>query len=148
MFGLFRRKWLEMSFGDLADKIAILQVKLNRLPYLDSRIPQITEQYLYLRRAFIEYADTILEDVDNNRLCDLLLKLYDNAHAQWDFEDAMSKIGDNVPIPERLEAMKGSYYHNRHRALLKKEIDEMFGEKYKEVKHYSGMTQNEGKYKL
>jgi hypothetical protein len=145
---IWRRKWLEMTFGELVDKIAIIQVKIDRLPVGDPRIETLKEQYLYLVDSLGDYAELILTPDQKIRLSCLLRDLYYNAYAQWDFEDAMSRIGDDVPIPDRLEAMKGSYYHNRKRALLKKEVDEMFNEKYKEVKQYSGMTQNEGKYKL
>lgn len=145
---LFRRKWLEMTFGELVDKIAILQVKMARLPMDDPRIPVIREQQEYLCDGLHDYIESKFSIERQHQLHNLLVALYSNAYAQWDFEDAMSRIGDDVPVEERLAAMKGSYLFNRKRAILKKEVDELFGEKWYEVKQYSGMTQNKGEYKI
>lgn len=146
---LFRRKWLEMSFGELLDKIAILRVKSRRISMDDPRMPDIRNQLFYLCDALDDYIEGQKWSIDKHmRISNLLKALYENANTQWDFEDKMSRIGDDVPVEERLEAMKGSYYYNRKRALLKKEVDELFNSKWKEVKQYSGMTENEGKYKL
>lgn len=127
-----RRPIMEMTFGELIDKRTIFMVKANRGIAMNQHIEQVRKIDDWL----VPYMERHYGDNDEyfiRRIFTLMSLLYDCNNAQFDFEDKVLELGGK----EGLEAAKQSREHNQRRAALKKEIDELFGEKYLEVKKYS-----------
>ena len=138
-----RRKWMELSWGELFDKISILQVKMNRMDTTTAldldKMLHIKNQYYYLTKRLSHYMNYNMSLIDANKAAALMERLFNNNYQQWDYENAMSLTGDEVPVSIRLEAMKNSYTQNRKRAIIKGEIDKLFKSRWMEVKQYAGM---------
>ncbi len=127
-----RRRVMEMTFGELLDKRSIFAVKADRGIAPDQHWEQIKriDAWLmpYVRRNF---------DPDTRaRIVVLMGLLFDCNNTQFDFEDQVFELGGE----EGLQAAKNSRKYNQRRAALKKEIDEIFGEKYLEVKKYAKLN--------
>ena len=146
IYKIFRRKWAELSWGELFDKIAILRVKRERLGQQViygtddfNEFQGIRGQYSYLNAKLRRYIFHNLTRKETNYAYDLLEALYQNNYTQWDYENAMSLTGGSVSVEDKLEAMKNSYTQNRKRAIIKRQIDKLLGSKWLEVKKYDGM---------
>lgn len=130
-----RRPWMELSFGELVDKRAILRVKLNRIPTerkADLRMIEQQIKYIdkYLFPAILYYIDKDMRD----HLLDLMHELESNHYLQWDYED---QVFSATNVEDGINAAKNSRTLNTVRAKIKREIDLLFGEKFLEVKDYA-----------
>ena len=135
---MFRQKWREISMGELADKISILMVKLDKLPsdYPNKYMVYCQERYLYPK--FYNYCQKQLSKDNFNKVFTLMSSLIKNNGIQWDIEDQVIKLDGEAG----LQAAKKSREYNLKRAEIKREIDVIFGEKYLEIKKYASTKQS------
>jgi len=131
---MFRLKWKEMTMGEATDKLTILEVKYAKLGGPESIKEQIVEMTIGIENYIEGIFVTRLSDYEQAKYWSLKEQLYKNNYAQWDWED---KVLSSTEAGPGLHAAKMSRRHNARRALIKKEIDVIFKEKYLEIKKYA-----------
>lgn len=134
-WGIFRNQWKEMSMGEFIDKLAIIKVKTKKI----GGGPLERQAYEMEKRLQLYILDH-LNDFDADYVNKWYAGLYHNHLKQWDYEDGVMAATDPVI---GIEFAKKSREANLWRAILKKQIDETFGEKYLEVKKYAKLKELE-----
>jgi hypothetical protein len=122
---------IPVSPGELLDKLAILEIKLERID--DSA-----------KRAYIEREHALLSQVwqqagiDEESVAEFRLALRRVNEALWDIEDAIrghesrSEFDDDF-----IQLARSVYIRNDERAAIKKRINEALGSDIREEKSYS-----------
>ncbi len=122
---------VEISVGELLDKITILEIKSERITD-PTKLANITTELETLRRT---WETSPLADLD---LGDLSSRLKAVNEALWDIEDgiraleAAQSFGD-----EFIELARAVYHRNDERAALKREINRLAGSRLVEEKSYT-----------
>lgn len=120
---------IEVSIGEIADKLSILQIKKENITD-ESKLENVNKEYDYLRQ--IVFSDLNIDhDEDYMRLVEVNRKL-------WKIEDDIrdkerSKEFDN----DFIELARSVYFTNDVRAEIKKDINVKYGSLFVEEKSYS-----------
>ena len=122
---------VEVSVGELLDKISILEIKKEKIKDSDKLI-FINDEYLVLTKQLDE----------NIILKDELKKLYEELKAinakLWDIEDKKRMCEKNSDFGEKfVKLSRDVHFLNDERAKIKLLINEQSGSKIKEVKQYT-----------
>ena len=122
---------VEVSVGELLDKISILEIKKEKIKNSDSLI-FINDEYLVLKKQLDE----------NITLNDQLKKLYEELKAinakLWDIEDNKRMCEKNKDFGENfIKLSRDIHFLNDKRAKIKLEINNHTGSKIKEIKEYT-----------
>ena len=120
---------VEVSIGELVDKVSILSIKLRKIKNAD-KLENIQKEYDLLVKAMAGVGIEVTSE-EFSRLEDINLKL-------WDIEDQIrlkevSKSFDK----EFIELARSVYFINDDRAAVKKEINLKFGSDLVEEKEYA-----------
>ena len=121
---------IEVSVGELLDKISILEIKKERIKDTD-KLKFINDEYLILKKQLDE----------NITLSDQLKKLYEELKAintkLWDIEDGKRTAEKNKDFGKNfIELARNVYKFNDERAKIKLKINEKLGSSIKEVKSH------------
>ena len=122
---------IPISWGELFDKITILQIKLDNLKDKNA-----------LKNVKIEY-DELLKIYDNSFLEDqnakrLLTDLKNINKSLWDIEDNIRDKERNRAFDEEfIDLARRVYITNDERSRIKRNINETFGSEFIEEKSYS-----------
>ncbi len=122
---------VEISVGELLDKITILEIKSERIKD-PSKLANIKTELETLRRT---WQDSTAGTLD---LGDLTERLKAVNEALWDIEDgirsleAAQSFGD-----EFIELARSVYHRNDERAAIKREINLLAGSRLVEEKSYT-----------
>jgi len=119
---------VEISFGELVDKVSILSIKLRKVRD-NNKLQNIQKEYDILVKSMEEAGITVASD-EFKRLEEINLKL-------WDIEDQIrlkevSKSFDQAFI----DLARSVYFTNDDRAAVKKEINLKYGSDLIEEKEY------------
>lgn len=120
---------IPISWGELIDKITILEIKTERLPTPEARTNAETE--LHLLR---EIAGAALDSSEAGRLAARLKALNENL---WEIEDRIrdhERAGDFGA--NFVELARAVYRHNDERGRVKREINLTLGSSLIEEKSY------------
>ena len=122
---------VEVSVGELLDKISILEIKKEKIKDSDSLI-FINDEYLVLTKQLDE----------NIILKDDLKKLYEELKAinakLWDIEDNKRMCEKNSDFGENfIKLSRDVHFLNDDRAKIKLAINNKTGSKIKEIKQYT-----------
>ena len=122
---------VEVSIGELLDKISILEIKKEKIKDSDSLI-FINDEYLVLTKQLDE----------NITLNDQLKKLYEELKAinakLWDIEDNKRMCEKNSDFGENfIKLSRDVHFLNDDRAKIKLAINNKTGSKIKEIKQYT-----------
>ncbi len=122
---------VEVSVGELLDKISILEIKKEKIKDSDSLI-FINDEYLVLTKQLDE----------NIILNDQLKKLYEELKAinakLWDIEDNKRMCEKNSNFGENfIKLSRDVHFLNDDRAKIKLAINNITGSKIKEIKQYT-----------
>ena len=122
---------VEVSVGELLDKISILEIKKEKIKDSDKLI-FINNEYLVLRKQLDE----------NIALNDELKKLYEELKAinakLWDIEDNKRMCEKNSDFGENfIKLSRDVHFLNDDRAKIKLAINNKTGSRIKEIKQYS-----------
>ncbi len=122
---------VEVSVGELLDKISILEIKKERVRDSDKLI-FINDEYLVLTKQLD----------DNIALNDELKKLYEELKAinakLWDIEDNKRMCEKNSDFGENfIKLSRDVHFLNDDRAKIKLAINNKTGSKIKEIKQYT-----------
>ena len=122
---------VEVSVGELLDKISILEIKKEKSKDTD-KLKFINDEYLILKKQLDE----------NITLSDQLKKLYEELKAintkLWDIEDNKSMCEKNTAFGDNfIKLSRDVHFLNDDRAKIKLEINNQTGSKIKEIKQYT-----------
>ena len=117
---------IEVSIGEILDKISILEIKKNKIKDND-KLKNINNEFNTLVESYPTYIDQF-EYKDLLNINSLL----------WDIEDRLRLKEKNKKFDEEFIALSRSVYKtNDERAKVKLKINEVLGSNIKEVKsHY------------
>jgi hypothetical protein len=120
---------VEISNGELLDKISILQIKLERISD-ESKLKNIQVEYTELT----DIGANLLED---DQIQTLYMKLKAVNQALWDIEDEIRiKEKEKIFDKEFVDLARSVYITNDKRADIKKEINLLSGSYLIEEKSY------------
>ena len=122
---------VEVSVGELLDKISILEIKKEKIKDSDNLI-FINDEYLVLTKQLDK----------NIALKDELKKLYEELKAinakLWDIEDNKRMCEKNSDFGENfIKLSRDVHFLNDDRAKIKLAINNKTGSKIKEIKQYT-----------
>ena len=122
---------IEVSIGELLDKISILEIKKNKIKNAE-KLKFINDEYLILNNQLKQ--NVIMNDKLNtlyNKLKEINLKL-------WDIEDDKRKCEKNSDFGENfIKLSRDVHFLNDDRAKIKLAINNKTGSKIKEIKQYT-----------
>lgn len=125
---------VEVSFGELVDKITILEIKLDRIEDEQKRSNIMTEYELLIE----VYKDLCALIACPQELADLHVILRKVNEQLWDVEDRIrDKERARVFDAEFVTLARLVYITNDERSHLKREINELLGSRIIEEKSYN-----------
>jgi len=120
-----------ISWGELFDKITILQIKLEKI---DSKkaLKNIKKEYDELNLIF-------LDNFSINKVAkEFMIELKFINQKLWDIEDLIREKEKNNSFDKYfIELARKVYFTNDDRSLIKRKINECFGSEFIEEKLYS-----------
>ncbi|MGD9600190.1 MAG: DUF6165 family protein [Gammaproteobacteria bacterium] len=123
---------IEVSYGELVDKITILEIKSERIPD-PAKLANVRRELAALRDAWEAIEPGAARDDVSAARAELR-----RVNAQlWDIEDAIRDHERSGTFDARfIELARSVYVTNDHRARLKKRIDTLLGSRFSEEKSY------------
>ena len=119
---------IEVSLGELVDKVSILAIKLRKIRD-DEKLKNIRKEFDQLYQAMIVSGITDASE-EYRRLEDINLKL-------WEIEDRIRiKEAAGAFDDEFIALARSVYYTNDERAAVKREINIRYGSELVEEKEY------------
>ncbi len=119
---------IEISMGELVDKVSILTIKLEKIKNPD-KLKNIKKEYNLLYESMHKIGIT-KESEDFINLVNVNLKL-------WDIEDKIRiKEANKEFDDEFIQLARSVYFENDKRAEIKKQINLTFGSELIEEKEY------------
>ena len=122
---------VEVSIGELLDKISILEIKKNNIKDLD-KIKFINDEYVILKNEF-EKNVQIDDKIEN------LFKSLKEINAKlWNIENEKRLCEKNLDFGEKfIKTSRDIHFLNDERGKIKLEINNHTGSKIKEIKEYT-----------
>lgn len=120
---------IEVSVGEIVDKLSILQIKTEKITDND-KLKNVTKEYLYLHEIVFSKLNISYDDQ--------YLKLLEVNRELWDIEDKIrDKERDKKFDSEFIELARSVYFTNDKRAEIKKEINLKYVSTFVEEKSYN-----------
>jgi len=120
---------IEVSNGELLDKLSILEIKLSRIPD-PLKKKNISKEFRILQEA----AGSVLPSVQS-----LYVDLLNINTRLWNIEDRIRELESGQQFDaEFVETARSVYHLNDERARIKTEIDVITGSELREEKSYHG----------
>ena len=127
---------VEISFGELLDKISILEIKKEKIKDLD-KLKFINDD-LNLLKTQLHKVVKPRSFQGENKLFKLFLSLKETNNKLWVIEDDKRLCEKNVDFGEKfIQLSRDVHFLNDKRAKIKLEINVLAGSKVKEVKQYT-----------
>ena len=122
---------VEVSVGELLDKISILEIKKEKISDLES-LKIINTEYLILK-------EQLKKNIKTNPEIDLLFDSLKEINSKlWLIEDNKRMCEKNSDFGEKfIKLSRDVHFLNDKRAKIKLEINNHTGSKIKEVKQYT-----------
>ena len=122
---------VEVSVGELLDKISILEIKLDKIKD-NEKLKFIKDEYNILKKEFEENV------IKNKKIDELFKSLKDINLKLWIIEDDKRMCEKNLEFGENfIKLSRDVHFLNDERAKLKLEINNVSGSKLKEIKEYT-----------
>ena len=122
---------VEISAGELLDKISILEIKLSKIKDKKS-ILEINKEYESLK----EVKNTNIKSTQN--LEDLAYQLKEINLRLWNIEDHKRKCEKDKDFSQTfINLAREVYLNNDKRAKIKSEINKILDSNIREIKHYT-----------
>lgn len=126
---------IQISAGELVDKITILQLKTEfisdetKLEIINNELKQLYKEFEKIQGDFPK----LLKKINTFKK-----ELYKINHKLWHTENTLRLFESKKEFhDEFIEAARMVYKYNDKRAKLKNEVNELLGSKISEVKSYS-----------
>ena len=122
---------VEVSVGELLDKISILEIKQDKIKDID-KLKFIKEEYSILN-------DQLNKNVKSDEKLDNLFSSLKEINAKlWVIEDEKRKCEKDQNFTEKfIKISRDVHFLNDNRAKIKLEINNYTGSKIKEIKEYT-----------
>tara|TARA_Y100001970_G_scaffold73684_1_gene93499 strand:- start:3410 stop:3799 length:390 start_codon:yes stop_codon:yes gene_type:complete len=122
---------IEVSIGELLDKISILEIKKEKIKDIDN-LKFINDEYLVLKKQ-------LEKNISLNQEIEILYgKLKAINEKLWDIEDNKRMCEKNSDFGENfIKLSRDVHFLNDDRAKIKLEINNKTGSKIKEIKQYT-----------
>ena len=136
---------IEASFGELADKIAILQIKSVRIAD-SAKLVNVREELQSLAASFENAVQPIVgTSSKRNELDQLVAQLKIVNETLWQVEDEIRDCERAKDFgPRFIELARTVYRQNDHRAVLKRQINDLLGSRIVEEKSYQNYDSEPG----
>ena len=122
---------VEVSVGELLDKISILEIKLEKIKDLE-KLKYIKDEYDILKNQLSENIK------DFKEIQNLYVSLKEINSKLWVIEDDKRLCEKNSDFGEKfIKLSRDVHFLNDERAKLKLEINNKTGSKIKEIKEYT-----------
>ena len=119
-----------ISWGELFDKITILQIKLEKLTSTDA-LENVELEFKQLRSIFIKYFP---ESTEAKQLEEELKQINQQL---WDIEDKIRDKERNRSFDDEfIQLARSVYIINDERSRIKRKINDVFGSEFLEEKSY------------
>ena len=123
---------VEVSVGELLDKLSILEIKKIRIKD-PSKLNFINEEYDILKNQFEKNVKI------DDKLNDLFMELKDINNKLWDIENEKRLCEKNSDFGDVfIKTSRDIHFLNDKRGNIKLEINNHTGSKIKEIKEYTG----------
>ena len=122
---------VEVSIGELLDKISILEIKKEKIKDID-KLKFISEEHSILK-------DQLDENVKSDQKLDRLFKLLKDINTKlWVIEDDKRQCEKEKNFSEKfIKLSRDVHFLNDDRASIKLKINNYTGSKIKEIKEYT-----------
>ncbi len=128
---------VEVSVGELLDKITILEIKSERITD-PAKLANVNKELDVLRRTWAG------SPLSNHAVADQIERLKSVNQALWDIEDGIRRKEAAQQFDDEFIGLARSVYHqNDIRAAVKKEINALLGSELVEEKFYVDYTRPE-----
>jgi len=118
---------IEVSNGEIADKLTIIEIKLERISD-EAKLVNLKKEYEVLNEA-------VSQIIDKND--PLYKELYDINCQLWDIEDRIRDLERNKDFGQDfIETARAVYFTNDKRSDVKRRINEKTGSNLVEEKSY------------
>ena len=122
---------VEVSVGELFDKISILEIKKNKIKD-EEKLKYIIDEYNLLKEQMVDKVKL------NEKLSGLFDTLKDINSKLWVIEDDKRLCEKNSDFGEKfIKLSRDIHFLNDKRASIKLEINNQTGSKIKEIKEYT-----------
>ena len=122
---------VEVSVGELFDKISILEIKKDKIKD-EGKLKYIVDEYNLLKEQMVDKVKL------NEKLSGLFDALKDINSKLWVIEDDKRLCEKNSDFGEKfIKLSRDSHFLNYKRASIKLEINNQTGSKIKEIKEYT-----------
>ena len=122
---------VEVSVGELLDKISILEIKKDKIKD-EEKLKYIIDEYNLLKEQMVNNVKL------NEKLSDLFDTLKDINSKLWVIEDDKRLCEKNSDFGEKfIKLSRDIHFLNDKRASIKLEINNQTGSKIKEIKEYT-----------
>tara|TARA_B100000401_G_C52542020_1_gene594292 strand:+ start:110 stop:499 length:390 start_codon:yes stop_codon:yes gene_type:complete len=122
---------VEVSVGELLDKISILEIKKDRIKDND-KLKYINDEYNILKSEFEKNVKV------DQKLKDLFKSLKDINNKLWDIENEKRLCEKNSNFGEVfIKSSRDIHFLNDKRGTVKLEINNYTGSKIREIKEYT-----------
>ena len=122
---------VEVSVGELFDKISILEIKKNKIKDKE-KLKYIVDEYNLLKELIVNKVKP------NEKLSGLFDTLKDINSKLWVIEDDKRLCEKNSDFGEKfIKLSRDIHFLNDKRASIKLEINNQTGSKIKEIKEYT-----------
>ena len=122
---------VEVSVGELIDKLSILEIKKDKIKD-SNKLEFINEEYVILKNQFDKSVKI------DNKLNNLFKSLKDINNKLWDIENEKRLCEKNSDFGEKfIKTSRDIHFLNDNRGIIKLEINNYTGSKIKEVKEYT-----------
>ena len=119
-----------ISWGELFDKITILQIKLEKLTSTDA-LENVELEFKQLRSIFIKYFP---ESTEAKQLEEELKQINQQL---WDIEDKIRDKERNRSFDDEfIQLARSVYIINDERSRIKRKINDVFGSEFLDEKSY------------
>ena len=123
---------VEVSVGELLDKLSILEIKKIRIKD-PGKLNFINEEYDILKNQFEKHVKI------DDKLNDLFKELKDINNKLWDIENEKRLCEKNSDFGDVfIKTSRDIHFLNDKRGNIKLEINNHTGSKIKEIKEYTG----------
>ena len=122
---------VEVSVGELLDKISILEIKKEKI--------KDTEKLKFIQNEYSILKDQLKKNVETDeKLNQMYQSLKDLNFKLWEIEDDKRKCEKNKDFGERfIQLSRDVHFLNDNRAKIKLEINNYSGSEIKEIKEYT-----------
>ena len=122
---------VEVSVGELLDKISILEIKLEKIQDPE-KLKYINDEYKILKKQLN------LNINKDNKIDNLFKSLKEINYKLWVIEDDKRKCEKNKNFGESfIKLSRDVHFLNDKRAMIKLSINDYTGSKIKEIKEYT-----------